>query len=220
MIGHTAAQAALRARVRTVQVVTTGATSLAATGSTYVRTSGSFVTDGFEIGMELTPDGFTDTAVSVVTAVAALTLTVNRALGTEVAAGGRTLSVGMPSTEALENTGAEPEIDAPYWDEDYVPAGPRLLSAPANGGTVEDAGAYVVKLYGVTGTGYAATRKLADALLLKFAPGTTIAVGSDTLRVRTDTGPSAGQIIQLKGGRHLCTVTIPWHAFTTNAIAA
>jgi hypothetical protein len=49
---------ALRGRVLTLSVATTGTTSLAATATGYTRAAGSFVTDGFKPGMEVLAAGF------------------------------------------------------------------------------------------------------------------------------------------------------------------
>ena len=76
--------------------VTTGSTSLSATATGYARASGSFVTNGFVVGQEITASGFTNAANngrSTITAVTATTITVNKATPTvaEEAATGRSL---------------------------------------------------------------------------------------------------------------------------------
>jgi hypothetical protein len=76
---------------------TTGSATLAATTAGYTRTTGSFVTDGFFIGMPVSASGFTQSAnngASTVTNVTATTLTVAKAPATvaEDAAAGRTVS--------------------------------------------------------------------------------------------------------------------------------
>jgi hypothetical protein len=76
MLNHLAALIACRTRLATLEVCTTGTTTLEATATGFVRLAGSFVTDGFQVGMEVLPAGFTSTARQVVKNVAALTLTV------------------------------------------------------------------------------------------------------------------------------------------------
>jgi hypothetical protein len=70
---------------------TTGSTvQLGASGTGYTRTTGSFVSDGFAVGQTIGVCGFTQAAnngLSVVTAVGATTLTVNKAGGTVLEAG-------------------------------------------------------------------------------------------------------------------------------------
>lgn len=66
-------------------VITTGLQSLSATATGYARTSGSFVTNGFVVGMQVNVTGFTNAAnngVSTITAVTATALTVTKAGGT------------------------------------------------------------------------------------------------------------------------------------------
>jgi len=77
----------------------TGSASLSATASGYARTaaSGSFVTNGFQVGQTVTAVGFTNplnNGRSVITAVTATALTVTKAGGTaaEAAATGRTIT--------------------------------------------------------------------------------------------------------------------------------
>lgn len=74
--------------------VTTGLISLSATvtANTYTRTTGSFITDGFQVGRLVSASGFTNAAnngLKTITAVAALTLTVSNSLLSEVASTGR-----------------------------------------------------------------------------------------------------------------------------------
>jgi hypothetical protein len=79
--------------------VSTGSTSLASASGAYSRPAGSFITDGFSLGDEITVTGFAgaeNNGRSRITALAADTIGVNKVgMTTEVAATGRTLeSVG------------------------------------------------------------------------------------------------------------------------------
>jgi len=79
-----------RAPQTNVFLYTTGGAALSATATGYARAAGSFTTDGFAAGMTITASGFTNPAnngPSVVTAVAALTITVTKAGGTVAEAG-------------------------------------------------------------------------------------------------------------------------------------
>ncbi len=73
---------------------TTGSVSLSATATGYARATGSFVTDGFAVGQQITASGFTNSAnngssvVSAVTATA-LSVTKNPVTATEAAAAAR-----------------------------------------------------------------------------------------------------------------------------------
>lgn len=74
---------------------TTGSITMSAAGNTFTRSSGSFITEGFQVGQLVGSRGFTNAANNVltkVTAVAALTLTVAASLATEGAAAGRSIT--------------------------------------------------------------------------------------------------------------------------------
>lgn len=220
MIDHTSATLAFRNRALGLSVCTTGSTTLAATTTGYSRASGSFVTDGFAPGMELTPTGFATNTVDVITAVTTLTLTTANARTAEASASGRTIAVSLPATRAWENIGVAPTEGRPWIEEDYVPATNTLVTLPASSGTLEETGLYVLKWYGLERYGVTAIRKGVDALKALFAPGTTLTAGSDIVRVRTDTSVRAGQILPQGDGWAVCVLTVPWKTRTTNAIAA
>lgn len=211
MPDHTATQLALRAQAQTLVVATTGSTTLGADSTGYTRSAGSFVTDGFRVGMEVTPSGFgSNTAPGVVTAVSALALTV-AGTTTETAASGRTLAVGLPSTAGWENIPITPVAGTPYIEERYVPATSRLISLPASGGQMEDTGLYVLDWYAPANVGLQALTASADALLALFAPGTALTVASGVeVRPRTDVAPFRGGVRQDRPGWAAISITIPW----------
>src|SRR5690242_16227481 len=98
---------ALRNRALAVSVTTTGLTSLAATTTGYTRVAGSFIADGFQVGMELLAAGFAGTGnagYKVVLGVSAGTLTVrslpDATMATEAATGDEILTVGLPILRA------------------------------------------------------------------------------------------------------------------------
>lgn len=81
---------------------TASADVIGATPTGYIRTSGSFITQGFTVGMQVTASGFTNDAnngTSVITDVTATTLTVTKTPSTvaEVAATGRSLRAPRPA---------------------------------------------------------------------------------------------------------------------------
>lgn len=65
--------------------------TLAATTTGFTRASGSFITDGFVNGMWLTPSGFSDNQISLITNVTALAITVAEPRLAEGSAAGRNL---------------------------------------------------------------------------------------------------------------------------------
>jgi len=239
VISNLAATLALRNRALDLTVCTTGSVTLSVTTTGYARADGgSFVTDGFVVGMEILAAGFTaagDNGNGIITALTATAMAVDaytvtlgptgytvaaRTLVTEAAAAARTISVKLPAMRAWENTTFTPVTGKPYLEEDYVPATMTLISAPARNGEVTETGLYVLKVYGLSGKGIAALRKSVDALRLLYAPGTTMTAGAHTVRVRTDVSTQTGQIIPLDGGWSVLTLTVPWWAMSTNVIAA
>jgi hypothetical protein len=211
MIDHRSYQLALRDKLLTLEVVTTGSTSLGATSTGYSRASGSFLTDGFAVGMEVVGNGFIQGAnneAKTITAVTALALT----------CAGRTISVGLPELRAWENVPVTPVTGRPYIREQYIP-GPLARETLGAFGRLEARPMYGIGVYGVTNTGLGGVLDYADALLTLFAPGTAIvASNGDTLRVRSDTAPFRGQLMQHESGWAMVLVTVPLRVRTTNSI--
>lgn len=228
MIDTFAAHLALRNRALSLVVCTTGSQTLSATATGFARSAGSFVTDGFVVGMELNATGAWvgagNAGPHVITSVSALALGC-AGCAVDAPAAARTLSVGLPALRAFENIAFTPQSGRPYVEEDFIPATMSLLSFPAQGGQVEETMLYVLKIYGLDGSvlpnaGIAAIRKTVEALRLLFAPGTLIAAGSNTVRVRGDVAVQSGQILPQGDGWSVCSVTIPCRAYSTNTIAA
>lgn len=213
---------AFRARLATVVVCTSGLTTLSATATGYARTAGSFVTDGFAVGMEVTPAGFASAAPRLVTAVTGLTLTVGGPTGPQGAAAGRSLAVRLPAFVVYENGPPFAPTQGRHYVELQMLEQPSVLrSFPAAGGTREDVGLYVVRWYGVAGYGRLGLSRCTDAVKALFAPGTTFATADGSVvRVRGDTGPSVSQLQSRPAGFALLAVTIPWRRYVANAVVA
>lgn len=223
MLNTTAATLALRNRMLTLSVATTGTTSLSATSTGYARAAGSFVTDGFAVGMEVLASGFATAAnngYGVITSVTATALGIQGGRTVEAAGANELIVAGLPEGRVYDNATFTPVSGRPYIEEDFVPATSTLVSFPASGGMVEETGLHVIKWYGLSGTGVTGIRRSVDALLDLFTPGTTVTADGTTVRVRGNPGPYAGQLLAIDGGWTVCTLTIPWLARTTNAIAA
>lgn len=231
MIDQTAATLALRNRALAVSVATTGVASIAASSTGYARTTGSFVTDGFVVGLEILASGFALSAnngYKIITQVSALSMKVSSltTMATEAAGGNETLAASLPEGRAFDNIAFEPVSGRPYLEEDFIPA-TTALRGQKNGGLVIETGLYVLKLYGLADTGVSAIRKTMDALKALFAPATTITAGSHTLHVggnpnggAEQLGAYAGQILPQGDGRSLCVLTVPWYALSNNTITA
>jgi hypothetical protein len=228
MISHEDAILGLRAKVVTLSVVTTGSTSISATATDYQRAAGSFITDGFRIGMEVEGTGFSNSENNdpkVITAVATLTLTC--AGNVAESAGTRTVSVGLPSTRVWENSETRDEngvpssavAGTPYFTEEYLP-GPAAVETLGDNAQIEVFPQYVPRVYVPANQGAYAALKYADALLTLFAPKTviTIATADSSLRVRGDVAPFSGQIVQSSPGWAVVPITVPLRLRTANSI--
>ncbi len=218
MIDDEVIHLALRARALTLSLATTGATTLAATAAGYSRTAGSFVTDGFAVGQEVTPAGFTATAVGTITAVAALALTINGGRTLETSASGRTLSVGLPADRSWENIAFSATTGKPYISEQYIP-GPSSQVTMGPLGEIEYTGLYQLQINVPANTGISADGKYGKGLLALFPPRLAITLSTgDVLRVRSDTNPYRGQRRQPVPGWSMIPVTIPFRLRTLNSI--
>ena len=217
MPDHTAIQLALRTQLRTLSVCTTGTVTLEATLSGYQRADGgSFLTDGFAVGMELLPAGFANNDRGVIAAVTATVITLRDGIVAEGSGAGRSLTVGLPEFCAWENTHLSPTSGRPYIEEEYIPATSSLLSAPSSGGTAEDTGLYVIRWYGLANTGLASVTDAVSAILELFKAGTSLTVADGTVRVRGDIGPFRGPLRADAPGWVVMTATVPWRLYSTN----
>ena len=228
MINHEEALFSLRTKLLTLSVATTGSTSLSATATGYERAAGSFVTDGFRVGMEVKGTSFVNAAnnnAKTLTAVAAATLTC--AGCTTETAGTRTLAVGLPATRVWSNSEAEDADGAPssvvagipYFTEQYLP-GPMSRETLGSLAELEVLPQYIPRIHVPAGQGIAAAFKYADALLTLFAPNTTftLSTSSSVMRVRGDVAPFSGQLLQSEPGFAAVPITVPLRLRTANSI--
>lgn len=218
MINHSAIQLALRVKALTLSVATTGSTALAATTTGYTRAAGSFIADGFRVGMEVAGTGFAIAANNTAKVITAVTATVLSCPGCATEAEGtRTLDVGLPSLRLWENIPLTTVQGRPYVAEQYLP-GPMLQATLGTLGELEATPIYVLQFYGVENTGLEGIADYADALLTLFAPGTSLAVNGDTLRVRRIPAPFRGQLLHVEPGWSMLPVNIPCRIRTANTI--
>ncbi len=237
MISNLAVADAIRTRALTLAVVdVTGTFSATSTG--YARASGSFLTDGFEVGQEIIGVGWTapaDNAPKLITAVDALTITTagftgsvgSRTLsgtsGTAVeAAASRTLQCVLPADVEWENGDVAPGAGVPWWREEYSmsPGGSRvgLGSSAMLSYTID----YFITLFLPSKVGRRAADRYGDALLALFAPGQVVALTGSDLRVRGDSAaPWVGRFVQSVDptpGFLVVPVTVPLTLWTANSI--
>jgi hypothetical protein len=235
MLDHLAVQRACRTRLGTMLVCTTGATSLSVTATGYARTAGSFVTDGFEVGLEVRGAGFANAinnGVGVITRVDPLALRVSLVVATyasgvrtvtrpatvaEGAAGGRTLSVGLPSFAAWENVGFVPETGIPYWDEQYV-RGPASLNTIGPNGRITGEPMYLPRINVQSDTSVEAPSRYAAAMINAFPPGDKIVLpNGDVLEIRGDAAPYSGQLLPNGAGFAGLLSTVPLRVRSWNS---
>lgn len=212
------AKLALRTRALAVVVCTTGATTLEATATGYARASGSFITDGFMPGMEVTPTGFTQTAPGIITAVDALTLHIRGGRTIQTAAGARSLAVNVPGVrvfqamEPRENGVVLPERPhgRPYWQEAFAPSTQRLTTNVPHGIT-ERTGLYLITWAGLPNFDDIGLQRCIDAVLAAFPPAYTWTLSDGAkLEVRGDVAPWSREITTLGASWAGSLITIPW----------
>ena len=217
MLDEVAMQLAMRAKALTLSVATTGVVSLSATATGYARVAGSFQADGFWPGMEIQPTGFGTNTPRVVTSVLPLAITVSGSVPVEAAAGGRSLTVGLPSQRAWENIAFQPTAGVPWVQEQFLP-GPTAQVTLGPFGELEATPMYALYVNLPAETGLTVKRYV-NALRVLFAPRTAITLANgDVLRVRADTGPYSGQLQQGQPGFATQPLTIPFRLRTANSI--
>jgi hypothetical protein len=223
VIAHGIIQRAARVHALGVTVCTTGSATLAATSTGYTRASGSFLADGFRVGMEVTPVGFTDLSSRTITGVAALTLSVAGTVAAQTADAGRSLVVGFPQYRGWENVEFTPPtaqpINPPHVEERYLPAGTRQVTIGALG-EVEAIPIYQLDVYVAQKVGMDALAAYCDALIERFAPRQSFtASNGQVVRVRTDIGPFRSQIsVGERPGWAVCSVSFPLWVRSPNTI--
>lgn len=222
MIDHTDLHLAMRAKLRTLVVVTTGAITLRATATGYERAAGSFYDDGFWPGMEITPAGFATNTPRVIASVTPATITVNGSVPVEASAGGRSLTVGLPSSRAWEGLAFQPTPGVPYVEEQYIP-GPEAIAHDGYQGRLELRPMYAPRIYMPEGLGIGADGKYAGAIRRLFAPGTvlTLPTGSagDSCVVLNTPAPVRGQRLHTAvAGWSMIPVTISFRALTVSSL--
>lgn len=237
MIDHLEIQLACRDRLNTLVVCTTGAIALSVTPDSYVREEGSFIEEGFEIGMELNAGGFEEAdnnGVSAIEAVTDLEIKVDRTLvaedsretmgtlpwgapwlwsGVQI---DKVLTVGLPSLE-VPNRDFTPATGRPYFDEQYVDGPAALKSMPL--GRIQGEPMYMPRVNVPSNTGIRAAHKYKKAILELFPPGLVIVLPSGaTVKVSGDPAPFGGQLLNGKPGFAGNLVTVPLHAQAYNSI--
>jgi hypothetical protein len=222
VIGHTELQLAMRTKLRTLVVVTTGTITLRATATGYERAAGSFYDDGFSPGMELTPAGFATNTPRVITSVTPAVITVSGAVPVEAFAGGRSLTVGLPSSRSWEGLAFSPTSGVPWIEEQYLP-GPEAIMNDGYQGRYELRPIYAPRVYVQENVGVPADAKYADAIRRLFAPGTSLPLptgsAGDVCIALDKPAVTRGQRLHTAvAGWTMIPVTIPFRALTVSSL--
>lgn len=219
MINHSLVNLALRARALALSVCTTGLTTLSATATGYARTAGSFVADGFVVGMEVTPAGFTEATPCCISVVTAGALTIGGGRSAQASGAGRSLTVGLPAIRVYDNVALTPTPGRWYVEGEYSPSTAALSTLTASRGYGEVTGEYYWRLYGIAGVGDLAFLTVATALLALYPPGDGQALSDGAkLHIGRDPAPRIGGILPDAPGFAVLTVTIPWRCSFTNPV--
>lgn len=223
MLDHILAREAFRARLLTLVIATTGSTSLSTTTTGYARAAGSFLDDGFAPGMEVVGAGFPGSIgdPAVIETVDALSMKITGGKAATVAAGSRSLTVGLPVEKQWEST-QTPYADRPgvrpYIAEQWVTGSNDSMNM--NSGPIVDTGIYALTWYALANKGVLSLFRETRAVRLLFPPGLHLVAGDATIRVLGSPAPTAGQAIPLQNGYVTSVIRIPWRAVSANVTAA
>jgi len=216
MINHLLVNAALKARGLGLSVVTTGPVKLGSTVEGYTRTAGSFVDDGFTVGMEVTPS-FGDQTPSYITKLTDTLMTMHGGRATMSPGNGRSLRVLLPPLIAFDNESITPIQGRWYVEGEYSPSTSQLRTVTASRGFGDATGEYFWRLYGIADTGLDAFAAMTTALLKLYPPGAVLPVDATTaVHIGNLPAPWASSVQPDDPGFAVVTVTIPWFVQFTN----
>jgi hypothetical protein len=228
VVDHDTIRVAMRAPLLALVVCSTGAIALSATATGYARPDGSFITDGFVAGMEVTPAGFAANTVGVITYVSALELRIAGGRAIEAQAPARSLTVALPRVRAWEGFPAS-DVDTPTADEEVIRGRPYIdeqyVPGPAVGGGIGPymrifaEPMYLPRVFVPEGYGSGAASKYADKILALYPPGNIIPLpNGDTIHVRGRPAPFPGQLLPDGKGNAGILCTVPLRCQSLNSI--
>jgi hypothetical protein len=218
MLDNHAALLALRNRLLTTVVATTGSTTLASTVDGFTRTTGSFVDDGFVPGMEVTPFGFTDNSSSILKTVAPTVVTVQDFRLEEPPTPGVSLTVGVPTIRGWINKEIKPDIGAWRIKEMFQPGAGRVEGL-GSFVWIHYHPSYMVTFHGPDNSGALPMMRMMDSILGVFPPMLPLVLaGGVVLRVRSTVVPFASELLNDENGQAYIVVTVPLWVRTQNTI--
>lgn len=172
-------RSACRAILAAMQKASVVSSGISFSGKVISRSTGSFLTDGFDEGDSITVAGAGTAAnngATRVTKVTALTLTTEKSFTTEAVGASVTITAGAPSEVAYEGRAYEPQIGVPYVAETIVPAfdEPSGIGQPA---VQHHSLVLNLVLFYPAGRGTRPVSRMAGAILTAFRPGTSVSYG-------------------------------------------
>lgn len=163
-----------RERLAAFVRITSGAvTTVGANGAILTRGAGSFLSDGFVAGEEVTVTGFATPAnngVAVLKSVTATQLTTDKTFTTEAAGAPVTVEVRVPSVRVWENRVVNQVVGRPYVEEKLTTARSERESVGPQS-RVRVPGTYELRLCYPPGIGTDAIEVMASGLVNWFHSG-------------------------------------------------
>jgi hypothetical protein len=198
---------AVRDRLVTLRVAEASA-PVAHSLTGFTRLTGSFLTDRFLFGMEVTALYGTEEVGAIAKIVVDEQMVLLVPPRQDADPDG--LYVGLPLQRGWENEDINPSSHVWWVDEDYLSGPSSLAAGNYTNGELDITPAYVLRLYGLSGIGIGAVHAVADGIVNLFPPGSAlITTGGTVVRVRGDTAPFKGQLLN-NGARHaVISITIP-----------
>jgi hypothetical protein len=173
---HADMRSAIRQRLLQLRVYTTGLTTLAVANGKIVRTSGSFVDEGFQPGDQVETSGFgvaANNSSFIVSEVVPLTLTLDRRLTTEAAAGQRRADAGLVAGRAWEGREFTPVRTQPFFRETVRPVS-SVVRSIGDGAVVEHILTCNLAFYYPVSLGLRPLEKQVGAVLALFQPASSL----------------------------------------------
>lgn len=128
------------------------------------------------------------------------------------------LSVSPAPQWAFIDVPYTPVAGVTYIGEDYAPGSAPQVTVAHTGGELLFSGIYVLRVNAPAGGGFDSTGKYVKGILGLFPPGSTLAAGTQTIRIRSNpAAPYAEGLRNMEGGRAMVPVNIPFQVMTPNA---
>ena len=126
----------------------------------------------------------------------------------------------LPQTRAWQSVEVKPSATVDYVGDELSLGGSTVISGPAQHGTIEQEGEYIVLVVCRQGRGNAGVRVITSSVLAAFPPGLAIALPSGArLHIATNPAPRPGDT-ENDGTRQRKEVFIPWFVHSINTLSS